>query len=53
MTTIYEAWIKEVYRVIMLRFKGSEVNDFKEKTNWQAHYDNKLTAHEAVTISCG
>jgi len=53
MTTIYEVWIKEVYRVIILRFKGNDVNYFKEKTDWRRHYDNRLSAHEAVTISCG
>lgn len=39
--------------MISLRFKGSDVDSLKELTNWRAHYDNKLTAHEAVTISCG
>ena len=53
MTTIYKVWIREVYRVIGLRFKGDEANDFKLKTDWEAHYSNKLTAHEAVTIFCG
>jgi len=53
MTTIYEVWIKEVYRVISLRFKGDDVDGFKSSTDWRSHYDNQLTAHEAVTISCG
>jgi len=53
MTTIYEVWITEVYRVIGLRFQDNDAADFKTRTDWKTYYDNQLTAHEAVTISCG
>ena len=53
MTTIYQVWIKEVYRVITLRFSDKDAESFKSKIDWEAHYNNRIMPHEAVTISCG
>ena len=48
---MYKIWIKEVKRIIGLRFKDLDMSDFKGLADWELHYDNKLTAHEAVTIA--
>ena len=48
---MYKIWMKEVARVIGLRFKDQDVSNFEGLADWKRHYDNKLTAHEAVTIA--
>jgi len=50
---MYEIWIKEVTRVIGLRFKDKGTSDFNGLEGWRQYYDNKLTAHEAVIMCCG
>ena len=44
-------WLKEVKRIIDLRFKGEDTSKFRDWTDWKRLYRDDLTAHEAVTLS--